>query len=1003
MTTSLNNKAVLILGMHRSGTSVLTRLCNLLGMELGEHLLAAEKDNNDRGFWEHEDILDVHNAILSALDSSWYDIRPLPENWWKREDIQPYKKQLKDIIIRDFTDSPLWGVKDPRLCRMLPLWHDLLDELNVIPHYIHVIRHPDEVAGSLQKRDYLMPQHSWLLWAHYVLDAEYYTRDRPRSIMFYPELMQNWQTNLKDTAQIFDMKWPNTPASIKEQVANFIDPNLRHNRHDDLAPDMLEWTATPFTLLRQAKNADLQDNAFHRHMDEIRTNLHNQTQLLELVQPISHSLRETSFTYEDQVRALELEMQSLQHEHMNKIQQLRSLEAEFNRSQRIIAQYQHTLNLLYNSTSWKISAPLRYMKKIWAVRHKLLNPKTCLSTIKRGIYLWRTHGGSYVPTAEADTSTHYGEWLQQFCHLTDEDKQLLRERVTAWEHTPLISVVMPVYNAPEDCLREALDSVLEQVYPHWELCIADDASTESYIRNVLEEYQAKDKRINVVYRKKNGHISACSNTALGAASGEFIALMDQDDALVPEALYCVAQEINAHPDANIIYSDEDKMSAEGVRFGPHFKTDWNPDLLYTMNYISHLGTYRRSLLEEIGGFREGYEGSQDFDLCLRAIQLCEEHTIHHIPRVLYHWRVIPGSTAESLDNKSYAVEASIKALRDYFDTHNPGVTIKHGKLPNTFRIVWPLPDQVPSVDIIIPTRNGYRLIKRCIESIRSSTDYANYSITIIDNQSDDATTLDYLDTLQNDNVIRILRYDAPFNYSAMNNMAANQSSADILLFLNNDTEITNKSWMNEMVSHAIRPEVGAVGASLYYPNNTLQHGGIALGVGPAGIAGYLFQHLPEEDPGYYGRAIVANAVTAVTAACMAIERKKFLEVEGFNDEELAVAYNDVDLCLRLREQNYRIMWTPYARIIHYESATRGQDIEDDGKQKRLNKEAFYMQKKWKAALASDAYYNPNLENATCSFALSFPPDVPPITSEIYGGFCKKLPSDPSTKDRICAA
>jgi glycosyltransferase involved in cell wall biosynthesis len=554
--------------------------------------------------------------------------------------------------------------------------------------------------------------------------------------------------------------------------------------------------------------------------------------------------------------------------------------------------------------------------------------------------------------------SEYEKWCEQHETLEKADLEAIREHIGAFAKRPLISVVMPVYNTPAELLAKAMQSVLGQLYPHWELCVADDASTEPYVRAALESYAARDPRIRVSYRKANGHICDASNTALEMAKGEYVALFDHDDVLSQTALYEVAAEIDQHPGVQFIYSDEDKIDLEDRRFDPYFKPDWNPDLNLGQNYTSHLSVYRTDLVRSLGGFRKGFEGSQDWDLNLRATERIPASAIRHIPKLLYHWRAAPGSTALQLAEKSYPVDAARKALADHFQRVGESVEI----LPvpgDHWRIRYPVPSPAPLVSLIIPTRNSLELVRQAVQSILSKTDYPNFEVIIVDNESDDPGTLAYLDAISKGGNprLRVLRYSAPFNFSAINNFAVKEALGQLVGLVNSDVEAIDRGWLTEMVSQAMRPGVGAVGAMLYYPNNTVQHAGVVLGLG--GVAGHPYKEFPRGDQGQKNRLRLVQNYSAVTAACLVIRKDRYLEVGGLNEKELPIAFNDVDLCCKLIQAGYRNLWTPFAEFYHHESATRG--VEDTPEKKaRFQSEIDYMMNTWGNLLMSDPAYSPNL-------------------------------------------
>ncbi|MGY0634008.1 glycosyltransferase family 2 protein [Luteimonas sp. A478] len=554
----------------------------------------------------------------------------------------------------------------------------------------------------------------------------------------------------------------------------------------------------------------------------------------------------------------------------------------------------------------------------------------------------------------------YQSWIQLY-DVPAPPREFSRE--------PLISIVLPVYNTEERWLRRCIESVIGQRYTNWELCICNDASTTPDVREILEEYRSCDPRIGVIHREANGHISAASNDALSLAAGEFVGLLDHDDELHLDALYEVVAHVNDHPDAGLIFTDEDKIDQYGLRYDPYFKPDWNPDLFLGHNCVSHFGVYRRDLMQRVGGFRIGMEGSQDWDLALRCSEGLTAEQIVHIPRVLYHWRAIPGSTALAPGEKSYAHFAGLKAVNEHLQRREvlaQAVEIQ-GRSGN-YRVNYGF-EVEPSVTIIIPTRDRVGLLRKCVESILERTNYQNYSILVIDNQSSEPETLKYLSSLDARARVRVARYDEEFNYSAINNFAVDLIDCDVVVLLNNDIEVISPGWLNDMVANAVRPDVGAVGAMLYYPNDTIQHAGVVIGV--HGIAGHAYSGKPRGWAGQMNRGGLAQNYSAVTAACLAVRREVFLEVGGFS-EELRVAFNDVDFCLKLRDRGYWNVWLPWVELYHHESATRGYEDTPE-KKARFEREVKWMAGRWPKWLSSDPAYNPNLSLDGDPFSLSFPP------------------------------
>jgi len=652
---------------------------------------------------------------------------------------------------------------------------------------------------------------------------------------------------------------------------------------------------------------------------------------------------------------------------------------------------------LLRTRSWRFTAPLRVISrkvrwiiKFWHLLSQVFQRDGgSIKTIFKTFEVFKRDGGKgikqrfiavqhsvnqtaiIVADGQGVDCNDYEEWVRRYDTLSDESRSRMRERIVGFEHKPLISIVMPVYNSELKWLVEAIESVRMQIYTNWELCIADDASTNKDVRPILERFAEKDVRIKVFYREKNGHISAASNSALYLATGEYIALLDHDDLLPEHSLFWFADTINNHPDAQLLYSDEDKIDKTGRRYEPYFKPDWNPDLFLSQNMISHLGVYRTDLIKRVGGFREGYEGSQDYDLALRCIEHIAPHTIVHIPRVLYHWRSHSGSTAQAGSKKNYALHAGERALNEHFTRIGVSATAKLLEF-GMYRAHYNLPKPAPLVSLIIPTRNSLGLIQQCVESILGKTTYENYELIIVDNNSEDLETLHYLTGLVSDNRIRVLRDERPFNYSALNNSAVLHAQGEYIGLVNNDIEVIAPKWLDEMMCLASLPGVGAVGACLWYPNDTLQHGGCATGI--LELAGHLHRYLPKGHLGYFGRAQLIQTISVVTAACMVIKKSIYQEVGGLDEINLKVAFNDVDFCLRVREAGYRNIWTPYAELYHHESATRGYEDTPE-KQMRFRDEVCYMQKRWADTLFSDPAYNPNLTLEREDFSLAWPPRV----------------------------
>lgn len=519
-----------------------------------------------------------------------------------------------------------------------------------------------------------------------------------------------------------------------------------------------------------------------------------------------------------------------------------------------------------------------------------------------------------------------------------------------FKYKPLISFIVPTYNVSRELLSECLDSLLNQSYKNFEICIADDHSSSEETISVLKEYEKKYKNIRVTYRKKNGMISEASNTAIGMAKGEFIALVDNDDLVDPDALYYVVEALNKDKKLDMIYSDEDKIDFKGKLMEPHFKPDFSPDTLMGVNYICHLCVLRKSLVDKLGGFRKEYDGSQDYDLFLRVVD--ETKNIYHIERILYHWRQTPTSTAGYLGNKSYAYQAGKKALEETLRRRGIKGEVMDNPRVSTYLVKYG--NDNPLISIIIPIKDQAKVTRRCLESIYEKNTYKNFEIILIDNNSSKQDTFDLLEEYKNKySNFKVKRLECEFNYSYINNEGVKIASGEYLLFLNNDTEIIQEDMIEYMVGYASLEHAGCVGAKLLYPDKQVQHAGVVLGFG--GVAGHIYVANSYHDNGLFGRLVMPYNYTAVTAACLMIKKVKFKEVNGF-DEKLKVALNDVDLNLKILEKGYYNVCLSNVEMLHYESKSRGYEASKE-KHERFLKEQEYMKKKWNKTLEHDKYFS----------------------------------------------
>ncbi|HEU0048578.1 MAG TPA: glycosyltransferase family 2 protein, partial [Nitrososphaera sp.] len=549
----------------------------------------------------------------------------------------------------------------------------------------------------------------------------------------------------------------------------------------------------------------------------------------------------------------------------------------------------------------------------------------------------------------------------------------MRTQVPQLPLRPVISLIMPVHAPRAEFFREALDSVSGQIYPHWELLLAGNFSDDTQSHAIANEYRSKNLQVKIVSIKSGTDLAALLNHSLEQVQGEFVARINQHDQISPHALFCLAREISNRPDADLIYTDDDSIDDANKRLDPRFKPDWNPNLFFSYHYLANLCVYRVDRVRQFGGYRAGVEGAEDYDLALRYLKNAAASKIRHIPRVLYHTRALSQPIAPTFSRlqgdgwgEGSAHQSGKCALVGYFE--GSGITVEDGPAPGLYRIKHPLPAQPPMVSIIIPIRDKVELLKKCIESIQHKTDYDNWETLVVDNQSVEPETHSYLDQIQSDERIKIIRYDKPFNYSALNNFAVQYAQGEVLALLNNDVEVIAEEWLTEMVSHAMRSGIGAVGAKLLYSNGMVHHAGVIIGIG--GVAGHAHKYLKGDDHGYCHRAVVTQNLSAVTGACLVVRKNCYLEVGGLNEADLAVAFNDIDFCLRLRDAGYENLFTPYAQLFHHESISRGHDDTPE-KHALFVREFEYMKWIWGDKLKSDPAYNPNLTLDFEGFELCF--------------------------------
>lgn len=978
---------ILILGMHRAGTSAITRLINLMGAYLGPEaqMLPATADN-PKGYWERIDVLQLHEQLLEAMEADWFvtsevDLAEVPPH------LLAAFHQRARIILHDMNEHRPWVMKDPRFCLLLPLWRPLLET----PICIHAARHPLATAHSLEKRDRFPLHFGAALWEQYNARALLASAGLPRFAVCYETLMEQ---PLETTADLYqrlrDLGVSGLRMLTAEEITTFLSSELQHHRIRE-AHDAPWLTPTQITLWEALKNSRLDSVDEKILKDPVRNVFLRGYEPLLKPQYDNDWLNTQLDTTRQQLAATESKLLEKEALLKKNVSALKSL-------QRLFETLHHDVQLALTSWTWRAGFAIAESGRKLGLLQRTPMVQEHIAQVIRNYQAWRRRQTRTLAPDGALTDDDFdeaaylaqypdvrdaiarGEFASGHEHFTLQGHQEIAsgvrpylpsrlapydaladvpqpeqcaKAIARWSRQPLVSIIMPVYNVESRWLEAAIRSVMGQLYPNWELCIADDGSNRPETLAVLRQLQ--DSRCKVRFLDNNLGIAGASNAALALAGGDYVTFLDHDDELSPDALYQVVKAINEQ-DPDLIYSDEDKLSTEGYYLEPHFKPDYSPDLILSINYICHLCVYRKSLLEKSGAFRTGFEGAQDHDLLLRAL----DHTdrIYHIPRILYHWRMIPGSTAAQFDSKHYAWEAGRRAVEDTLNRRSIKAAVGLGQYPGSYRVKRAIHDQ-PLISILIPFRDHPDLLSQCLDSILEKTTYSNFELLGISNNSMEPETFTAMARYTaRDRRIRFLRHDIPFNYAAINNFAASQAQGAHFLLLNNDITIITPDWLEALLEHSQRAEIGAVGAKLYYPDGTVQHGGVIVGIG--GIAGHSHKHAPYDDPGYFSRPHLIQNLSAVTAACLMVKKSLYAQIGGMDEQNLAVAFNDVDFCLRLREKGYLNIFTPYCELYHHESKTRG--YEDTPKKKqRFAKEIAYMRKRHAAILRDgDPYYNINL-------------------------------------------
>ena len=1035
-------KVILVLGMHRSGTSAVTRCLNLLGAEVGSKLLPPAEDNRS-GFWEHADVVAIHEELLKDLGRVWHDARVLPEGWLLTAAARKARGKLARLIASEFDASALCAVKDPRLCRFVPLWREVLLESGLDAAALLVVRHPAEVARSLDARDGLRCETTCLNWLEHFAEAETATRGMPRSLLAYDELLADWRNAFAKAGRALHVDWPVPIEHAHPAIDAFLDRTERHHVFSNgfcatpevldrlyglcraFDPERQDWKAIsqlvdayrliapPFLDrlegLLEEKRA-VEDNALRvgKAMDTALNEIEQAARAVRSIPGLTQTdsrLRVEAL----EARGAELEREltasreraaqvqretfcviakSLELSNQLEAERIRNASLEAHCAQKNESEFslRHELDEIKASTLWRALVGGRSIL-LWLPANVRLMLRRAIRIAWWIVTPWRTparwrffrerRAAARLPAAhsadiesisvgamaEAAASQAQSPPAHAACTYSTPRAEPagIGKALLALSRHPLFSVVVPVYNTDPALLRWMIASVEAQWYSHWELVLVDDHSTSPAVREVLSGLI--DPRIVVVHIAENRGISGATNEGMVRATGDFIVFLDHDDELTVDCLYELALRID-RDDPDYLYSDEDKLDADGHFVEPFFKPDWSPDTLMSTMFTCHVSCVRRSLALELGGLRSEFDGSQDWDFVLRVSERARR--IAHIAKVLYHWRITPDSCASNLQAKPWAIDAGRRAREDALRRRGQsGELVPVPELPGYYRTRYRMQGQ-PLISILIPSKNNGAVLKACIDSIFERTTYRSFEIVVINNGSTDETTLDYLSGLRAREQVSVLDCKVPFNYSEINNAGVRVSRGELLVFLNDDTEVLSADWLDCMGGYAQLPHVGAVGAKLLYPGaDSVQHSGVLnLTNGPC----HAFAKVDARAPGYFGRNMLEHDWIAVTGACLMIERKKFEAAGGF-DEDLAVAYNDTALCLSLAEHGFHQVVCPGVELIHHESLSRGKDGLDRARMARGERERVIMFGKHPGFYDRDPFHNPNLAPNDAYFGL----------------------------------
>ncbi|MGH7038223.1 MAG: glycosyltransferase, partial [Stellaceae bacterium] len=901
--------AVIVMGMHRSGTSALTGMLHHLGIVLGDRLMSATLDN-PRGYWEHLDIVAAHQQLMGALGRGWDDLRPLPAGYCDSAAGSIARRRISDVLRRDFSGVALWGVKDPRLCRLAALWEGVFADLGAEPHVILVLRDPRDVAASLARRDGLSAERALLLWLRHVLEAERGTRGQKRAIVHYEDLVgrSGWRAVAAQIVRETGIAWP--AAATEAAIDAYLAPELRHFQMEESETDAAPAAVRGWVAATYAAFAPQRGETERRGIcDMIGRELESADRLFLPV------LGERAGGWQDDPRTLELATRLARAEHET---------AELNA---LVSRREMELGIL---------------KRFAAVTGR--DPQA-------------------LGPPSADEA--YARWIDNRALTAPARAEWIAERIAEWPHMPRLALGVILIPGTEARLAPTLRSLAAQTVDAWELHVIADADPPEPFADVERLF----------WHREDDPSAVALNRHLTGSQAPWVALIDAGDQLAPHALFSLAEALFRHPEWSAVYSDEDSIDWQGARSRPHFKPDFNLDLLRSLPYVGGLLAVRRAAFIESGGFAARWNGAEEYDLALRLAEHPGPAAIGHIADVLYHRLAGSGRSKRPVAEICADMPRLVQA---HLDRLGVAATAESGAQPYFCRVHYRHAGPEPLVSIIVPTRDQFPLLQRCVETVLKLTEYQNYELIVVDNGSTEAEACAYLQNIENrvaeiGGRIRVLHHPGEFNYAAMNNRAVREAArGEYLCLLNNDAAPLEGDWLGEMMMLARRPEVGIVGAKLSYADGRIQHGGVILGVGYGSPADHPYNGDPGNASGYWGRLHVVQDFSAVTAACLVTRRAIWEEMQGLDEDVFAVAYNDVDYCLRVGAAGYLVVWTPYARLLHDGSASLRGNVEkkeSTDSAARFQRERAAMYRRWMPLIAYDPAYNRNLSSLGFGFAV----------------------------------